>query len=115
MGRAKRTIPKRLPEKLKLIRTVADCTLEDMVVKLEAQLSELNYLDIKLYSGNIHEYESISREKGREPQLPVLLAYALIADVSLDQLVDDRLDLKTVTDQKINRKNEKNQEMREID
>ena len=115
MGRVRRTIPKRMPEKLKLIRTEAGCTLEEMSARLEAKLVELGYPNIKLYSGNIHEYESLSREKGREPQLPVLLAYALIAGVSLDRLVDDRLDLKTVADTKINRKKKQNQEMRGID
>ncbi len=41
MGRAKRTIPKRLPEKLKSIRTEADCTLGEMSARLEAKLIEL--------------------------------------------------------------------------
>lgn len=90
MGRAKRTIPKRLPGKLKLIRTELNWTLEETVKKLEAKLGELGYADISLYSGNIHEYE-----KGtREPLLPVLLAYARTAGVSIDRLIDDNLDLK---------------------
>lgn len=99
MGRAKRIIPKRLPEKLKFIRLKFDCTLEEMVVKLEAKLSSLSYADISLYSGNIYEYE-----KGtREPLLPVLLAYARLGGVSLDQLIDDKLDLRFRADQKTNK------------
>jgi len=90
MGRAKRTIPKRMPEKLKAIRGELNYTLEEMVTKLEAKLAELDYPDIKLYSGNIHEYE----KGAREPLLPVLLAYARIAGVSIDRLIDDNLDLK---------------------
>lgn len=87
MGRAKRTIPRKLPEKLKAVRTQIGCTLEEMTEKLEAKLGELDYKEIKLYAGNIHEYE-----KGtREPLLPVLLAYSLIGGVSLDNLIDDRL------------------------
>lgn len=89
MGRGKRTIPKRMPEKLKAARAELDCTLEEMVVKIEAKLVELGYPDISVYSGNIHEYE-----KGtREPLLPVLLAYARIAGISVDKLIDDKFDL----------------------
>lgn len=101
MGRKKRTIPKRLPEKLKAIRAGFACTLETMVIKLEAKLVELDYPNIKLYPGNIGEYE-----KGeRDPLLPVLLAYARIAGVSIDHLVDDKLDLTAVADSQINREN----------
>ena len=49
----------------------------------------LNCPDIPLYQSGIHEYE-----KGtREPPLPVLLRYARLANVYLDVLVDDELDL----------------------
>lgn len=73
-----------------MIRTESKSTLEEMVTKLEAELIELDYPDISLYSGNIYEFE-----KGtREPLLPVLLAYARVASVPLDQLVDNRLELK---------------------
>lgn len=100
MGRAKRTIPQRMPEKLKAIRSELSYTLEEMVVRLEAKLAEMDYPDISLYSGNIHEYE----KGAREPLLPVLLAYARIADVSVDLLIDDNLDLKKIADKKINSK-----------
>ena len=88
MGRAKRIIPKRMPEKLKLIRTHLDFTLEQMSKQLEIKLKELGYSSISLYSGNIHEYE-----KGRrEPMLPVLLAYTRLGNTSMDKLVDDNLE-----------------------
>ena len=87
MGRAKRIIPKRMPEKLKLIRTRLDCTLEQMSILLEEKLKEYGYENISLYSGNIHEYE-----KGtREPMLPVLLAYAKLGNTSTDELIDNNL------------------------
>lgn len=89
MGRAKRIIPKRLPEKLKTIRTENKWTLEQMATNLEAKLSGLDYADISIYSGNIYEFE-----KGiREPLLPVLFAYAKLAKVSTDILIDDSLEL----------------------
>lgn len=89
MGRAKRTLPRRLPEKLQSIRAKVGCTLDEMATKLELKVKELEFKEIKIYSGNIYEYE-----KGtREPLLPVLLAYALISNNSLDNLIDDRLDL----------------------
>jgi transcriptional regulator with XRE-family HTH domain len=97
MGRGKRTIPKRMPEKLKAIRTEMNYTLEDMVTKLETKLVEIGYLDVSLYSSNIYEFEKGSRE----PLLPVLLAYARVAGVSVDALVDDRLKLpKTLPNKK---------------
>jgi hypothetical protein len=60
-----------------------------MVTKLESKLSELGYSEVSLYPSNIYEFE-----KGdRDPLLPVLLAYARIAKVSVDELVDDGLNL----------------------
>jgi transcriptional regulator with XRE-family HTH domain len=89
MGLKKRVIPKRLPEKIKFIRSHFDLTLEEMVVKIEKRLSKLGFPDIKVYTGNITEFE-----KGkREPQLPVLLAYAHLANVFVDVLINDELAL----------------------
>lgn len=85
MGRSKRIIPKEMPGKLKLIREQLDLTLEQMSNQLEIKLQELDYAGITLYSGNIHEYE-----KGtREPMLPVLIAYARLGKITLDELVED--------------------------
>lgn len=49
MGRGKRTIPKRMPGKLKAARAELDCTLEEMVVRIEAKMVELGYPDISVY------------------------------------------------------------------
>jgi hypothetical protein len=89
MGLKKRVIPKKLPEKIKFIRSHFDLTLEEMVVKIEKRVTELGFPDIRVYTGNITEFE-----KGkREPQLPLLLAYAHLANVFVDVLINDELDL----------------------
>lgn len=86
MGRAKRVIPEKMPEKLKVIRENLGLSLEAMAVELEAMLKKLNYPEIRLYSGNIHEFE-----KGtREPMLPVLLSYSRIAKTTVDILIDNQ-------------------------
>lgn len=88
MGRAKRIIPKNFPEKLKKIRNSFGVSLEGMATRLEEVVAELGYPQIKLYSGNIYEYE----QGTREPLLPVLLAYARIVNVSVDTLIDHQLE-----------------------
>lgn len=85
MGRAKRIIPKKMPEKLKTIREGLGFNFEEMALELKKMLGSLEYPGIRLYSGNIHEFE-----KGlREPMLPVLLAYSRIGRTTLDVLVDN--------------------------
>lgn len=89
MGLKKRVIPKRLPEKLKFIRKHFDLTLEELSVQIERILIELGYPEIRIFTGSITEYE-----KGkREPQLPVLLAYGHLANVYVDALINDKLNL----------------------
>jgi transcriptional regulator with XRE-family HTH domain len=81
MGKAKRIKPERLAEKLLKIRESLGLSQSEMVERL-------GYADS--FSRNyISEYESGKRE----PSLPLLLAYARLAKISTDFLIDDELDL----------------------
>lgn len=82
MGQARRLTPKRLPEKLLQIRTLLGLTQEQMAERL-------SHLAAPPQSGQISRFE----QGKREPSLLVLLAYARLASVSMDVLVDDALDL----------------------
>ena len=73
--------PNRLAEKLKQIRTQHNLSQNEI-------LQKLGY-DGVLFQGNISQYE-LGR---REPPLLVLLAYARLAKVTVDLLIDDNLDL----------------------
>jgi len=81
MGKAKRMKPERLGEKLLTIREALGLSQGEMVVRL-------GYED--LFSRN---YISDFELETREPPLPVLLAYARLAGISTDVLIDDELDL----------------------
>jgi transcriptional regulator with XRE-family HTH domain len=89
MGRSHRPMPRRLAEKLYYIRRHLDLTQEQMVERLKSKLLESHKDELPLYPGHISEYE-----RGmREPPLVVLLQYARLAQVPLENLVDDGLDL----------------------
>ena len=82
MGRAHRPRPARLAEKLRQIRASLDLTLEQMIERLD-------YKDSPLYPTNIS-----GMERGeREPPLTLLLAYARLAGISTDMLIDDSINL----------------------
>lgn len=82
MGRSGRPRPKRLGEKLRLIRTSLNLTLEEMI-------DYLDYKDSPIYPTNIS-----GMERGeREPPLLLLLAYARLVGISTDVLIDDTVDL----------------------
>lgn len=82
MGRSSRPQPKRLGKKLRQIRAALDLTLEQLI-------TQLGYKDSPLYPTNIS-----GMERGeREPPLLLLLAYAQLAGVSTDVLIDDNLEL----------------------
>lgn len=81
MGRASRPKPIRLGEKLLRIRRALGLSQDGMVERLSASDT--------LTSASISAYE-LGR---REPPLAVLLEYARIANVYLDALADDELDL----------------------
>lgn len=82
MGRAKRIRPKRLGEKLLAIRNHFDCSLSQMAEKLSND-------EITVRRTGISQYEL----NDNEPPLPVLLAYSRLANIYVEVLIDDRIDL----------------------
>ncbi len=83
MGSSARPKPARLAEKLLYIRSALGLSQNEMLRHLE--LSE------ELFRSSISKYELGTRE----PPLPVLLRYARAANIYVDVLVDDGLDLPT--------------------
>lgn len=81
MGRAARPKPVRLGEKLLRIRLALGLSQDGMVERLVASDT--------LTSASISAYELGQRE----PPLPVLLEYARLANVYLDALADDEVNL----------------------
>lgn len=75
-------IPRRLGEKLKLIREYKGLTLEQMA-------------DVVGKTGRSKRTRVFEWENGiRQPDLYILLQYARLMDVSTDVLIDDDLELK---------------------
>lgn len=83
MGRSPRYIPKNLGVKLAKIRErLGIHTYEEMIARLGVK-------EVKLYRANIQRYE-----KGKlEPPSIVLLKYAKLAGITIDDLVDDSIEL----------------------
>jgi transcriptional regulator with XRE-family HTH domain len=81
MGGAKRPQPKRLPAKLRQIREALGYTQEEMVRQLG--------LKGKVPRSYLSRFESGERE----PPLEVLLRYSQLANVWINALVDDAVDL----------------------
>jgi transcriptional regulator with XRE-family HTH domain len=81
MGRSRRRRPKRLGEKLIRIRQAMDLSQEALLGRLDDNDG--------LTQTSISGYEL----GGREPPLSVLLSYARLANVHLEVLADDKLDL----------------------
>ena len=82
MGRASRERPLRLAEKLRQIREALGLSQDGILIKLGYQNSTINRSSISGY------------ELGeREPPLLVLYAYANLANVYLEVLVDDAYNL----------------------
>ena len=79
---ARRPAPKRLGEKLLQIRTALELSQTGIV-------SRLDYQESPLYPAQISNFE----QGKREPPLQLLLAYARLANISLEILADDKLDL----------------------
>lgn len=79
---ARRPAPKRLGEKLLQIRTALG--LSQTVI-----VSRLDYAESPLYPAQISNFE----QGKREPPLQLLLAYARLANIPLEILADDKLDL----------------------
>jgi len=80
MGNA-RPKPKRLAEKLRAIRLGLGLSQTQMLKRLEHEHT--------MHYGRISEYETAKRE----PTLMVILQYARVAGVHLEDIVDDELDL----------------------
>ena len=81
MGRGARLKPQRLPEKLLQIRNAFGLSQSDMLRRLGFG-EDIWYTQISGY------------ELGRsEPPLPILLQYARVANVLMEVLADDELDL----------------------
>jgi transcriptional regulator with XRE-family HTH domain len=81
MGGAARIRPERLAEKLRQVREALGLSQSEM-------LRRLGFEDVIAY----HRISNYELGTG-EPPLPVLLAYARLAGVSTDVLIDDALDL----------------------
>ena len=81
MGTYPRLRQKRLPEKLRAIRDALGLSQTEMLRRLGAE-------DLIEYN-RISEFESGKRE----PPLRIILLYARVANVWMDVLVDDDLDL----------------------
>ena len=79
---ARRPVPKKLAKKLALIRMRLGLSQTQLV-------EALRYKATPLYPAQISNFE----QGKREPPLGVLLAYARLAGVSTDVLIDDKLPL----------------------
>lgn len=89
MARVKPEQPERLAEKLKQIRLALGFTQEKMFERLKQEVKQ----GTKLHFGYIARFESDNEASRRLPSLLILLAYARIAGISTDVLIDDDLDL----------------------
>jgi transcriptional regulator with XRE-family HTH domain len=81
MGRAVRERPVRLSEKLLQIRKSLGLSQNGMIRRMG--------LEGKIVQADISTYEIAQRE----PPLKVLLAYARAANISVEAIIDDELDL----------------------
>jgi transcriptional regulator with XRE-family HTH domain len=81
MGRSARLRPERLAEKLLQIRNALGLSQSEM-------LKRLGFEDVIAY----HRISNYELGTG-EPPLPVLMQYARVANVIMEVLVDDELDL----------------------
>lgn len=81
MGRSSRPKPARLAEKLRRVRDCLGLSQNEM-------LRHLGF-DEELFQGSVSGYELGTRE----PPLTVLLQYARAANVYVEALIDDELDL----------------------
>ncbi len=82
MGRAHRSRPHRLGEKLRLIRIHLGLSQSELIRKLAVK-------NEALYPSSISLFE----RGGREPSLMVLLAYSNLSGWTINDLVDDKVKL----------------------
>jgi len=83
MGYRRRPQPRKLKTKLRRIRLNLGVTQEEM-----ANLLKKHDAESTIHSGYVADFESGKRE----PSLLVLLAYARVAGISTDVLIDDKFD-----------------------
>jgi transcriptional regulator with XRE-family HTH domain len=74
--------PVRLAEKLKKIRLYLDLSQSEIVERLSYKASPLHASQISQYENDV-----------REPPVQLILAYARLAKIPMEFLVDDELDL----------------------
>jgi transcriptional regulator with XRE-family HTH domain len=79
----RRAMPKKLGKKLLQIRLSLGLSQRELV-------EALNYRDTPLRASQISQYENGQRE----PTMMLVLAYARLANVSMETLVDDKLRLR---------------------
>jgi len=81
MGRARRPQPNRIAEKVAEVRQRLDLS-QNGIIRQMGLTDELTQAEISAFERGI-----------RVPPLPVLLSYARVANIYLEVLVDDELDL----------------------
>jgi transcriptional regulator with XRE-family HTH domain len=81
MGRGTRLQPRKLGDKLREIRRRLGLTQQEMANQLERSVPKAS-----IHPGHISQFETGKRE----PSLLILLAYARLAGVSTDVLIDDK-------------------------
>lgn len=83
MGRNSRSRPVRLAEKLKMIR-------ERLNLSQDGMLSKLELTDVEGFERSVISAFELDK---REPDLIVLMSYAKVANVYVEALIDDSIDL----------------------
>lgn len=83
--------PALLKNKLLAIRDFLNVGQVDMASKLESEILSYSSRHYQIKPGRTSEYEN----GRREPNLFVLMAYARLAKVHLEDLVDDEISLET--------------------
>jgi transcriptional regulator with XRE-family HTH domain len=78
----RRAMPKKLGRKMRQIR-------EELGMSQRQIVDALNYKDTPLRSSQISQYENGQRE----PTMMLVLAYARLAKVSVESLIDDKMKL----------------------
>jgi len=81
MGQSSRQRPRRLAEKLTAVRHALQLSQNELLSRLDLP-EEITQARISAYERGV-----------REPPLPVLLRYARIANVYVDVLIDDELEV----------------------
>jgi transcriptional regulator with XRE-family HTH domain len=85
MGRSQRSRPKKLASKLRAIRERLDLTQAEMV----KELKRFGLKRERIYAATISQFEADKRE----PTLLVLLAYSKLSGVSVNDLIDDGIEV----------------------